>query len=448
MRAVPAPLQEGPLPLRPLVWIGLGACQSPPAEPPNETGTESEDTDAPGSTDSVGVVPVPPSGPYGDHTFLVPAQANWVNTGLYLRAGETAEISAVGAWTVDGVSMGPEGDAGLGDQRGCPLGALVVRSGLRFEEAVTCVGAGTTFTAPSDDIVYVGMIFSTDLGETYGDRLRLGGAVEVTVASAGDTVPTVAADAVEDYPFEQVASGWVELQSDHHLVTIETAEVQADRDIAPASLSTLDDVYDVEADLRGMTPYSGGLVRWYPDPTISSFAYMLAGNPTRCDPSLMNGVATQRILRAAEGPTDIWGFSHELGHSFTLANGAWVYMYLNLESWPNVFTLRALDTLGRTEGQPNFDTYCDGREAYLADPVYETLRDDPFVQLCFLMEFEAAYGLPFYEAFFEGMNTQTNDDVGYDGTDASVWRYARDRFDLAAGEDTTPIFDRWAVPLD
>lgn len=440
-----------------LTLIGLGACTGPDPKGADDTGgtpdtgTDGDttaDTDTAGDPAGAGVVPVPPTGPYGSYTFPVPAQANWVNTGLYLTTGRTAEITATGEWTVDGNAVGPEGRGRLGEQRGCPLGALVARSGLRFEDVITCIGEGATFTAATDDIVYVGMIYSTDLGETYGDRLHLGGEVEVTVTSDGDTVPTVAMADVGAYPFDEVTSGWVELEADHHLVTIEAREVLADLDVAAASLATLDDIYEVEAAMRGMTPYSGGRVRWYPDETITSFAYMLAGNPTRCDPDLMSGGATQRILRASEGPTDIWGFSHELGHSFTLANGTWLYMYLNLESWPNLFTLRALDTLDRTADQPNYDTYCDGREAYLADPVYETLRDDPFVQLCFLMEFEGTYGPDFHDTFFQGMNSQTNDDLPWDGTDAAIWRYVRDRFDLAAAEDTTPIFDRWGVPLE
>lgn len=422
------------------------ACNQP--EKGDSAGGDT-DADTGGPTDTpAGVVPVPPTGPYGSYTFVVPAQANWVNTGLYLRAGETAEISAVGEWTIDNESFGPEGDSDTTPQRGCDLGALVARSGLRFEDEITCIGTGATFTAPSDDIVYVGMIYSTDLGETYGDRLRLGGEITVTVTSDGDTVPTVAADDIAIYPFTEVTSGWVELEGAHNIVTIEVNEVIADLDVAAESLGTLDAIYEVEADLRGMTPYSGQHVRWYPDESITSFAYMLAGNPTRCDPSLMNGADTQRILRAVEGPTDIWGFSHELGHSFSFANGTWVYQYLNVESWPNIFTLRALETLNRTEDQPNYDTYCDGRDAYLAGGAYETLRDDPFVQLCFLMEFDEAYGPGFYENFFYGMNSQSNGDIPYDGTDASIWRYLRDRFSLAAGEDTTPIFDAWRVPLE
>jgi hypothetical protein len=314
--------------------------------------------------------------------------------------------------------------------------------------AITCVGAGASFVAPTDGIVFLGMIESTDLGEAYAERRDVDGALEVTVESSGATVPSVRASELEAYAFDAVASGWVELLSAHHRVTIEAAQVIADRATAVSSLETLDAIWEQHHALRGAGPFFEQRVRWYPDDTVASFAYMLAGNPIRCVSGLLSGTDDQRILRASEPRTDVWGFAHELGHVFGFIDGMWVYQYVNVESWPNVFTLHALRGLGRTANQPNVETYCDGRDAYLAGGAYETFRDDPFVQLCFLMEFEEAYGPTFYERFFMGLRTQTNEDVGYDGTDASVWRYVRDRFDLAAGESTTPRFEAWRVPLE
>jgi len=64
------------------------------------------------------------------------------------------------------------------------------------------------------------------------------------------------------------------------------------------------------------------------------------------------------------------------------------------------------------------------------------------------MSFETEHGPDLFADFFQGMNDQTNDDMFYDGTDAAVWRDVRDRFDLAAGTDTTPIFETWSIPLE
>jgi hypothetical protein len=396
------------------------------------------------------VVEVPPRGPYGTRTFTVHAAANWVNTGLYLRAGEQAEISAVGSWRVEGAEVGPGGDVSRGLQRGCVRGSLVARSGLRFEGEITCVGGGVSYVAPRDGPVYLGMIDSTDLGETYGDRLRLSGALQVSVVSTGSTVPSVRRGEVPTYRFEQVASGEVELLGRHVIVSIPAAEALSDVVTAQASLDTLDALYGRQAALRGMAPFGGQRVRFYPDDTIASVGYMLAGNPIRCVPGLMSGLPDQRILRASVPTTDVWGFAHELGHVFSFANGAWVFQVVNLESWPNVFTLHALQGLGRTAHQPNVDTYCNGRDAYLASGSYAAdFRDDPFLQLCFLMEFTTQHGWGFWERYWQGMNGQSNEDVGYDGNDVdrSVWSYVRDRFGLAAGTDVTPIFQQWRVPV-
>ena len=392
------------------------------------------------------VIDVPATGPYGTHTFPVPARTNWVNSGLYLRSGQTAHITATGTWNARGRDVGPAGDPEIGMQRGCAVGQLVARSDLRFEEAVTCIGADAMFAAPHDGILYLAIIDSTDLGEGYAERDDLDGALTVTVTSTGDTVPSISARDIASYAFERVASGWVELRGAHNVVTIAASQAHLDRSTAVGSLATLDAIWEQHAALRGASPFFGQRIRWYPDDTIASVASLVAGNPVRCVPELMNGLPNQRILRASEGATDIWGFAHELGHTFGFIHGTWVYQINNVESWPNIFTLHALRSLGRTAGQPHVSTYCDGRAAYLAGGDPMTFREDPFLQLCFLEEFEVAYP-GFYSRFFRALNTQTNDDVHYDDTAASAWRYVRDRFNLAAGEDTTPRFVRWRVPL-
>ncbi len=394
------------------------------------------------------VVEVPAAEAYGTRTFTVHAKTNWVNTGLYLKAGERAELLGSGSWQVGGRRVDADGAANLERQRGCAVGSLVARSGLRFEDAISCIGVRGTFVAPRDGVVYVGMISSTDLGEAYGERLALDGALEVTIVSDGRTVPSVRAQQLELFPFEQVQSGRVELLGRHVIVDVSTAEVLRDLPTAAQSIETLDRIYEIEAELRGMAPFDAQRIRFYSDDGIGSIGYMVAGNPIRCVPELMGGNDRQRILRSSVANVDIWGFSHELGHTFSFANGAWVYQYVNLESWPNIFTLRALSELNRMASQPNADSYCNGKDDYLASGAYETLRNDPFVQLCFLTQFTDKYGWSFWSRFFRGMNSQSNNDIVYDGTDASIWRYVRDRFTLAAGEDVTPLFRTWRVPLE
>jgi hypothetical protein len=393
-------------------------------------------------------VDVPATGPYGTHEVKVPAASNWVQTGLFLRAGQEVTLTATGSWSIDGSKFfGPAGNPGS-IERGCPSNGLVARLGLHFEDPeLYCIGDGATVVAPRDGIVYLASNFGTDLGECYGTRLDAAGSLDVTLTSTGDTVPTLAPSQLETYDFAAVTSGWVELRSDRTIVTIPAADALADRATAAASLDTLDAIYDTEAELRSAVPYRSQLVRFFPDKNIEDIgAYMLAGNPIRTVPDIMSGAPDQRILRASEEPTDVWGFSHELGHTFTFPNGTWVYMIVNLESWPNVFTLRALEQLNRTH--PNKEGYCNGKAAYLASGVYDDVRTDPFLQLCFLMEFKEAYGWEFWTKFFVGMNATTNNDIPYDpNSDAATWGFVRDRFNDAAGEDTTSLFDTWRIPL-
>jgi hypothetical protein len=395
------------------------------------------------------VVEVPEEGPYGTHSLRVHAASNWVNTGLFLKAGESATLTAAGTWGINGLTVGPSGVSAAGNPplRGCRPGSLVARTGLRYEDEIVCIGEGATVVARRDDVLFVGMIASTDLGEAYGDRLKLDGAITVTVTSNGATVPSVYAKDALSFPYEKVKSDRVELLGKHGIVHLSAREASRDRSNAAAALGTLDALYEAHADLRGMTPFGGQRIRFYPDETIRSTGYMLAGNPVRCVPELMGGAENQRILRANLGPTDIWGFAHELGHLFAMANGTWLHMNVNVESWPNVFTLSALTRLGRLAGQPHTSSYCDDKDAYLASGNYETFRKDPMLQLCFFMEFQEAYGWPFWSSFFKGMNGQTNDDVAFDGTDASVWRYVRQRFNLAAGQDVGGRFVAWRIPL-
>ena len=386
-----------------------------------------------------------PNAAYGTQRFSVPAETNWVNSGLYLNVGETATITAEGSWVLNETELGPEGQETLGSERGCAYGSLVARSGLRYQDDITCVGTGATFTAARSDIVYLGMILSTDLGESYESRLAASGSVSVSVSSNGNTVPSVRASEFQQFDLSEVNSGWIEVLGEHVIITTTSEQATIDRATVVASINTLDEIYIQQLKLRGIAPFNAQRIRFFAD-DLSGF-YMLAGNPIRTDPSLLSGNANRRILRASELQTDIWGFSHELGHTFSFANGLWLYQVLNLESWPNIFTLYSLTNLQRLEGQPNADSYCENKTDYLTGGDYATLRDDPFLQLCFLMEFTDQYGWAFWERFFASLNVLRNEDVAYDGSDASVWRFVRDQFSLAAGEDVTATFNLWSVPL-
>ncbi|MCH9681920.1 MAG: hypothetical protein K0V04_10840, partial [Deltaproteobacteria bacterium] len=133
-------------------------------------------------------LPVPPAGPYGSMTFEVPAAQNWVNTGLFLEAGQQATITESGAWMVS-PNLGDSIDHGS-----CVVGDLVARIGLHYKDpALTCVRGEANFVADKDGILFVGGLADNDLGETYESRFWAEGSKTVSVTSEGATVPTVEA---------------------------------------------------------------------------------------------------------------------------------------------------------------------------------------------------------------------------------------------------------------
>lgn len=413
---------------------GLGACVRTPA--PSEFDVH---------------VPVSLSGDYGTHSFRVPAKTNWVNTGVYLKAGDSASVQVDGGmWSTNGTTLhGAGGAPALGSLRGCPKGALAARIGLSYEDpSLVCLSAGAgTVTALKEGPLFLGMNISTDLGETYESRANVTGELNVTVTSTAKTFPTVTRDELACLDLAQVASGHLEFAGKHAAVLLPVPALARDLATAGSSLDTLDALYEAELELRGAKPHAGQRIRFLRDDAINDIGYMLAGNPIRMVHDLVDGTDTQRILRASQPTTDVWGFAHELGHTFTFVGGTWLYMVLNLESWPNVFTLYALEATGRTAHQTNVATYCDGKAAYLAGGSYQTFKTDPFVQLCFLMEFQKAHGYGIWKNFFGLMNLTTNDQIGYDGTDASVWLFAKNRLSFVLGQDLTPVFNKWRVPL-
>lgn len=400
-----------------------------PQQPGSNNGTGSSVNDAEWT-----FLQVPANGPYGTRSFKVKAAQNWVNTGVYLRRGQTARISASGQWAVKASSLhGPQG-SGTVKERGCTVGALAARTGLYYKSALHCVGSGKVVTAANDGILFVGAAISTDLGETYETRKNARGELQVTVTSAADTVPVIGAAQVASYNYNAVRSGWVELLGEHILVTLPVATASRDRGKLQAMLQRLDAIYLQHKILRGKLPYHGQPIRFYPD-TKDAPGWMLAGNPVRMDPALVDVNGSSRITLAAEAGNNDWGFAHELGHDFNFAGGPWYYTtFGGLETWPNIFSVHALEKLGL----PARTLDCSNKFSnYQSSGSYEgNFKKDPWLSLCFLMEFKDRYGWEFYQKFYQEFNRNPG----------SGWRFLRERFSKAANDDVNDIFNRWKLP--
>jgi hypothetical protein len=369
-------------------------------------------------------IPVEGDTPYGSHAFDVAAQQNWVNTGLYLKAGATATVTETGTWQVTGT-----GDSI--DHGPCKVGDLVARIGLYYkDDELTCVKGSVTFTAPKDGILFVGALTENDLGETYESRSDDSGKKAVTVESTGQTVPTLLGKQAAGFDFDGVASGWVEVWGEHVILTLPTSSAKKDALVLLAATERLDAIYELELELRSAAPHHGQRIRFFPDGTQPG--YMLAGNPVRMALTLVSGGDQTRISRAGETGTDIWGFAHELGHDFSFApNGFWTYQENTLESWCNLFSIYSLEKLG----QPISDSTVDCDMSSTGD--YDSW--DAWGGLCFLRQFQFRYGWEFYQEYFEQIKDTTS-------TSGDPWDFVHDKFEAIAGEDVTPLFEAWNVP--
>ena len=375
---------------------------------------------------------------YGNREFWVPAAQNWVNSGLYLRKGQQAYITAEGSWqSTAGAMYGPEGHS-TKTFRGCAEGELTARIGLYFEDtALTCIGNEGTITAHQDGIMFLGTIISTDLGDTYEIRRDAVGSVKVNVSSPNsETVPTIWYEDAGTYDYSTVSSGWVEIKSEHNIVTLPIATAIHDASELYAASKRIDDIYEMHTEIRGRTPYLGQHIRWFPD-SENAPGWMLAGNPVRMDPALVSINQPERISIAGHPNSNNWGFAHELGHNFNFAGGDWYYTtYANLEAWPNIFSLYANERFN-FDSRPHVAQCPEKKAAYLAKNTHDNGFDGADKGLCFLMEFTQRYGWQVWKDFYQDFNSSP--DHG--------WKQMRDRMNRVTGEDTTDIFEGWKVPM-
>ena len=390
-------------------------------------------------------VSVPESGPYGERELIIPATQNWVNSGVYVRAGDEVELYEDGGWSHGTGSEGSPINHGP-----CFIGDLVARVGLYYEDVeLTCVEGRTFFVAPKEGILYLGMLPSNDLGETYESRRNASGAKLVLVVSDGDTVPTVVRAAVDTYDFEAVASGWVELAGDHVLLTVPTSLALHDREILGAALDRLDTIYDLQTELRGATPYFGQRVRFIPDGTNPG--YLLAGNPVRMQLGLTSTEQTDRITRAGVdvSEVEVWGPTHEFGHLFTFAGGGWTYQTsTTLESWPNLFSIYAYEALGIELHEATIDCSAESQGS-IEHPSGDPWGGDVWLGLCFLRQFVFSFGWDFYQRFFAELNTWDPDELNGEAY-GREWIFVREVFDQIAEDDERAeierLFTAWDIP--
>lgn len=388
--------------------------------------------------------------PYGTKTFKVPAMQHWVNTGVYLKKGESATIEARGYWRYSSLKPWVNADGDVWEtERGCQQGELVARMNLHYEDqALTCIGQSGQVTAHQAGVLFVGMIHHSDLADSvYQKRQQAAGHLDVTVTSTAHTIPLVEYRDLTSYAYDQVQSGWVELATRSIIVTVPTQLALQDINILKQSLTRLQHFYDLHYRIRQIYPYGRQdhpqPVRFIADPHLKDDVYMMAGNPVRIHAKQIHLKRDDRITNVGHGTHDQrwWGYAHELGHNFQIQHQRWVYSTLiGMEAWPNVFTVHAQRALGL---DPRHLDCHKLKHDYLHDKAQDHthLPHNPDLGLCFLTYFMDRYGIEFYKRFFSILDRESA--VRQNKYD---WQMHRADFSEAAGEDVNAVFDVWKLP--
>jgi hypothetical protein len=206
----------------------------------------------------------------------------------------------------------------------------------------------------------------------------------------------------------------------------------------------LDLIYETHAKLAGHVPYHGRKIRFV---VVDRLCFHLcSGNPILIRKGRIPVVLNDFNHLGHPG----WGLLHELGHDFVASAHQHAYQLGpgDNESWANVFTRHAYDTLDlaydphdRHEQLQEAMTYY-----FTKKPNYEKLKTHQWIMLGLLMVIKEAYGWePFYNFFAEcserakqgRVPTQEKDKV-----DFLVQGLSR-----AAGVDLSPTFVDWGFPV-
>lgn len=403
-------------------------------------------------------VPDGPLPPYGTRTLQVPANITHFHTGLSVTAGQTVKVKASGTWNVFGTDYGPEGDsAELID--GCPRGSLVGNFGLEWKGGAIdapqnniCIGADAELVAEKSGIFFLRASFVGGYEHVHK------GTLAVTIQSDAAQSPIIPAAQLPKWDLKFVSSDWVELRGAGVYLTVPIELAKKHQGTASAAVAAFDAWYAAEAELSGGKPYGGEPIRLYPDEGISPFAYGLSGNPIRyVNHAMDSDPPAANILRASETGHSAWVWVHEMGHDFTFINAGWLTYMVGgggVEGWANVPGIYALEKTGFPEGtgrrpHDRAEACADIVPKYVASGGYAQFRDDPWLNLCLVLELVDTHGWKVIKTFLAWHNSRGPGelDAVYGSDEPARWSWLRDRMNEFSGADTTPIFVKYKVPL-
>ena len=463
-------LLSGPLPLVFLMVfsVGYGSEDASPSEPPSST-SNTAPCITPGDLEWKDVQ-VPATGKYGEREVTVPAYQYWVNSGLFLKQGERATLTATGTWTLDGDTLP------LSSEEGCHTGDVAARIGY---ENVSCFKDNMTFVATEDGILYLGMMISDGLGDPwlefledqhYGIRHRAQGTKQVVVTSEGATVPTVTKCDAASFDFSSVESGWVELRGQNIVLAMPTALAEQEQSLLAKAMDRLDEGYTHLSRFFGRRPYGHQPIRFVSS-NLEGDTVALAGNPVQLDRDSFYTLDDEtNVIRQAAGDTgtvdlhDTHTLLHELVHNF--ADNSPFYGEFTDEVWADFIPLYVFDQWGIPTIYHSTET-CD--EKFVGTYWKNGWGDDLYNWeiVCFLRQFQMRFGWEFYLRFYayftdeqllkteqellQGL-PEPEGESAKKPLDGLVWTYTYKVFlEIAKPEETagiTELFQRWGVPTN
>ncbi len=211
------------------------------------------------------------------------------------------------------------------------------------------------------------------------------------------------------------------------------------------AIKDLDTIYKTHARLASNTPFHGKKISVV---VVNRLSYHLcSGNPI-----LIRRDRVPVVLKDFNGLGHPgWGLIHELGHDFVAFAHKHAYQlgHGDNESWANIFTTHAYDTLELKydEHDTHWREQRNGIAYYFANqPDYEKLKTDGWIMLSLLTVIKETYGWdPFYSFFKKCANKAKTGSTPT--TEQEKVDFLASGLSVAAGVDLSSYFIRWGFPL-
>lgn len=355
----------------------------------------------------------------------------WASTGLWVLAGEEAELTLPAGCFGEGFRI----------RIGCHADTLWNNAEWKRHPEISrtfSTAKGINRVAnPHGGLLYIEVPRFPDGAAPVHAKVRVtGGVVEAPFYVLGKT------DEAGWSRLRDAPAPWAELQCDRITLTLPSNEIRSLEDPKPL-MEFWHKVLGWYVEL-GTRPLDRRPQRIVMDRQISN-GWLHAGYP------IMGNIAVSPKLVNLEGLTNpakdvegAWGFWHEMGHNHQRPE--WTFSGTG-EVTCNLFSLFVEEKIrGITpKDHPWFGDHPEKVRAYLARPDFEVLKKDPWLGLWFYMELQSAFGWEAFKKAFAGYAATPDQELPKtDEAKRDRWLI---RMSRSTGKNLAPHFARWGVPV-